>query len=79
MAGAKVGIITLLFCATILLGWKPEHASAKVCPLVCFKAAYMICPHPPHKKLRPVCNCCLAKPHCKLYRHDGTVICTAAG
>ncbi|CDP20849.1 unnamed protein product [Coffea canephora] len=79
MAGTKVGVITLLLCATILLGLKPEHASAKVCPFFCYaEVAYMTCPPAPYKKLGPVCNCCLAKPGCKLFRADGTVICTAS-
>ncbi|XP_015069874.1 proteinase inhibitor type-2-like isoform X2 [Solanum pennellii] len=48
----------------------------KVCTQQCDpKVAYMTCP-PESTKLTRVCvNCCTAKPGCKLYGHDGSLIC----
>ncbi|CAA3033610.1 ase inhibitor PSI- -like [Olea europaea subsp. europaea] len=80
MANSKVGILTLLvLCGLFFLGSNVEYAEAKtkVCPQVCLKFGYMICPHSGDKKLYPACtNCCLAKKGCKLYGSHGKLICT---
>ncbi|EYU22804.1 hypothetical protein MIMGU_mgv1a025135mg, partial [Erythranthe guttata] len=63
----------------LVLESNAQYASAKVCPLYCIinQGIYMTCPSSGSQKLEPVCNCCLAKTGCKLYRDNGTLICTA--
>ncbi|KAM3233066.1 hypothetical protein P3L10_018425 [Capsicum annuum] len=81
MATSKVGILTLLFlCVILLLGSNVEHAEAKFCVQSCDpRVAFMTCPFskPKYKKSFPECiNCCGASKGCKLFRQDGSIICT---
>ncbi|PRQ20443.1 putative proteinase inhibitor I20 [Rosa chinensis] len=69
-------IVLLLVCGSILLGMSPTEA--KVCPQICYEAAYMTCPSSGSTHLSPSCNCCLApEVGCKIYNSDGTRICTS--
>nr|XP_004516042.1 proteinase inhibitor PSI-1.2 [Cicer arietinum] len=76
----KVGAILLvLVFGAILLGGNLNFVDAKVCPLICYDSAgYMTCPSSGDQHLSPPCNCCLASTGCKIYKADGTLICTAS-
>ncbi|XP_022870801.1 proteinase inhibitor PSI-1.2-like [Olea europaea var. sylvestris] len=80
MANSKVSILTLLLiCGLFFLGSNVQYAEAqrKICPQVCLKVGYMTCPKSGPKKLHPGCtNCCKVKKGCKLYRSNGSLICT---
>ncbi|XP_022852264.1 proteinase inhibitor PSI-1.2-like [Olea europaea var. sylvestris] len=80
MANSKVGIFTLLLiCGLFFLGSNVNYAEAetKICTKECLNVGYMICPSSGPQKLHPSCtNCCRAQKGCKLYRSDGTLICT---
>ncbi|TKY68070.1 Proteinase inhibitor PSI-1.2 [Spatholobus suberectus] len=80
MAFNKVGVILLVFvCGAILLGGNNLKivVADKICPDICFDAAYMTCPSSGDQHLTPECNCCFASSGCTLYSEDGTSICTA--
>ncbi|KAJ8554045.1 hypothetical protein K7X08_024723 [Anisodus acutangulus] len=55
-----------------------ESTEPKACTLECDpKVAYMTCPSSKSTKLTKICaNCCTAKEGCKLYGHDGSLLCT---
>ncbi|XP_022870804.1 proteinase inhibitor type-2 CEVI57-like [Olea europaea var. sylvestris] len=80
MASSKVGILTLLLiCGLFFLGSNVQYAEAqkKVCPKNCLKFGYMTCPKSGSRRLHPGCtNCCKIKKGCKLYRPNGSLICT---
>ncbi|KAI3464349.1 hypothetical protein Pfo_021012 [Paulownia fortunei] len=77
-ATTRVWSWALLVFAMLVLGCNLQYASAKVCPLYCIgEGVYMTCPSSGSQKLEPACNCCLAPSGCKLYRDDGTLMCTA--
>ncbi|CAA0827793.1 serine-type endopeptidase inhibitors [Striga hermonthica] len=68
----------LLFGLMLVMAYSAQSARPKICPLYCIAVdAYMICPGS-NEKLEPVCNCCLARLGCKIYRNTtGDLICTA--
>ncbi|XP_060178862.1 proteinase inhibitor type-2 TR8 [Lycium barbarum] len=80
MALCKVGILSLLLLSGIfLLGIEVENANAqKMCLQYCDpEVAYMTCPSSGDKQINEVCvNCCTAGEGCKLFRTDGSLICT---
>ncbi|KAK4368522.1 hypothetical protein RND71_012314 [Anisodus tanguticus] len=79
MAKSKVGVLTLLLLCVFLLGSNyMEFAEAQICPQFCEpNVAYMTCPSSGNTKLHPTCtNCCKAGKGCKLFRKDGSLICT---
>ncbi|KAG5601429.1 hypothetical protein H5410_032799 [Solanum commersonii] len=80
MAFCKVGILSLLLLSGIfLLGIEVEYGNAqKMCIQVCdSEVAYMTCPSSGDEKITEECvNCCTANEGCKLYRADGSLICT---
>ncbi|KAM3233264.1 Proteinase inhibitor type-2 CEVI57 [Capsicum chinense] len=80
MAFCKVGILSLLLLSGIfLLGIEVEYGNAqKMCLQVCDpEVAYMTCPSSGDEKMSDVCvNCCTAAVGCKLFRSDGSFICT---
>ncbi|KAG5617825.1 hypothetical protein H5410_017649 [Solanum commersonii] len=56
-----------------------KRSEPKICTQQCDpKVAYMICPSSGSTKLLThICvNCCTAKAGCKLYGHDGSLLCT---
>ncbi|KAK6794942.1 hypothetical protein RDI58_008395 [Solanum bulbocastanum] len=56
-----------------------KRSEPKICTQHCDpKVAYMICPSSGSTKLlTQICvNCCTAKAGCKLYSHDGSLLCT---
>ncbi|MED6123671.1 hypothetical protein PIB30_051370 [Stylosanthes scabra] len=70
-------LLLLVVYGASLLGSKMKGVDAKLCPEICYKAAYMTCPSSGDKHLTPKCNCCIASTGCTLYNSDGTTICTA--
>ncbi|KAM3233265.1 Proteinase inhibitor type-2 CEVI57 [Capsicum annuum] len=80
MAFCKVGILSLLLVSGIfLLGIEVEFGNAqKMCIQVCDpEVASMTCPSSGDEKINDVCvNCCTAAVGCKLFRSDGSLICT---
>nr|GLL42351.1 proteinase inhibitor PSI-1.2-like isoform X2 [Ipomoea trifida] len=78
MALNKVVILLafLLVCGIVLIRVDGRY-DGKVCAQVCEqRVATMKCP-PGNKPTRPSCvNCCTAKIGCKLYRSDGSLLCT---
>ncbi|KAE9584895.1 hypothetical protein Lal_00024227 [Lupinus albus] len=78
MAFNKVGfILFVILSGAIMIGGNMKSVDGKICPLICYDAAYMTCPSTSDEHLTPLCNCCLASTGCKLYNADGTLICTA--
>ncbi|KAM3319380.1 hypothetical protein P3S67_006580 [Capsicum chacoense] len=55
-----------------------ESPEPKICPAICdLTAAYMTCPFSGSIKIKVDCgNCCTLREGCKLYRKDGSLICT---
>ncbi|KAM3239000.1 hypothetical protein P3L10_014033 [Capsicum annuum] len=79
MAFYKVGILSLLLLSGIfLLGIQVEYTSAKSCLQFCDnEVAYMTCASSRDEQISPVCvNCCTANEGCKLFRKNGSLICT---
>ncbi|KAJ8560286.1 hypothetical protein K7X08_004344 [Anisodus acutangulus] len=80
MAFCKVGILSLLLLSGIfMLGIEVENANAqKTCLQFCDpEVAYMTCPSSGDEHITEVCvNCCTANEGCKLFRTDGSLICT---
>ncbi|KAG5606442.1 hypothetical protein H5410_027934 [Solanum commersonii] len=76
-------------CTTCCMGYKGcyyfgkivcegESIEPKACILECdSRVAYMTCPSSGLAELNQICvNCCTAGEGCKLYGHDGSLICT---
>ncbi|XP_060189706.1 proteinase inhibitor PSI-1.2-like [Lycium barbarum] len=79
MAFYKAGILSLLLLSGIfLLGIEVDYANAKSCLQFCDdNVAYMTCPSLGDEQISGVCeNCCTADEGCKLFRTDGSLICT---
>ncbi|PHT98459.1 Proteinase inhibitor type-2 [Capsicum chinense] len=54
-----------------------ESTEPKKCPAICIIDAYMTCPSSGSVKIKVHCgNCCTLREGCKLYRKDGSLICT---
>ncbi|XP_019151837.1 PREDICTED: proteinase inhibitor PSI-1.2-like isoform X2 [Ipomoea nil] len=79
MAVNKVVILLafLLVCGIVLIRVDGQYDGGKVCAQVCEqRVATMKCP-PGNKPTRPLCvNCCTAGTGCKLFRSDGSLLCT---
>nr|XP_009609049.1 proteinase inhibitor PSI-1.2-like [Nicotiana tomentosiformis]XP_009609787.1 proteinase inhibitor PSI-1.2-like [Nicotiana tomentosiformis] len=80
MAFYKSSILSLLLLSGIfLLGINEvKYVNAKSCLQFCDnEVAYMTCPSSGDEQISPVCvNCCTADEGCKLFRTDGSLICT---
>ncbi|KAE9590473.1 hypothetical protein Lal_00023416 [Lupinus albus] len=76
----KVGFILLVIVyGGIISGGNMKMVEGdKICPQICYEAAYMTCPSTGDDHLSPACNCCIASTGCTLYNSDGTPICTAS-
>ncbi|XP_019442450.1 PREDICTED: proteinase inhibitor PSI-1.2-like [Lupinus angustifolius] len=78
MAFNKVGfILFVILSGAIIMGGNMKSVDGKICPQICYGAAYMTCPSSCDEHLPPLCNCCIAKTGCTLYNDDGIPICTA--
>lgn len=67
-----------VFIGIFLLGIQVEYTSAKSCLQYCDgEVDYMTCPSSGDEQISPVCvNCCTAGEGCKLFKTDGSLICT---
>ncbi|XP_019426255.1 PREDICTED: proteinase inhibitor PSI-1.2-like [Lupinus angustifolius] len=75
----KVGFILLVIVyGGMIMGGDMKIVEGKICPQICYEAAYMTCPSTGDEHLSPACSCCIASTGCTLYNSDGTPICTAS-
>lgn len=66
------------FVGIFLLVIQVEYTNAKSCLQYCDdEVAYMTCPSSGDEQISQVCvNCCTADEGCKLFKTDGSLICT---